>query len=109
MHQQSCIDACVRCAQECEQCAAACLGESDVNEMTECIRLDLDCAAICRMAAGFMSRDSRFAEAICDVCADICETCGTECEKHDVDHCQRCAEACHQCAEECRSMAGAAV
>jgi hypothetical protein len=60
-HEQfrSCIDACTRCAQECEHCADACLGETDVQKMAECIRLDRDCAAICWLAAGLMSRGSR--------------------------------------------------
>lgn len=104
---QSCIDACIRAAQECEHCEAACLGESDVQSMGKCIRLDRDCAAICWQAAAFMSRDSRFANAVCRVCADICEACAAECEKHPHDHCRRCAEACRRCVEECSRMAGA--
>jgi hypothetical protein len=104
----SCIEACVRCAQECEHCADACLGEKNVDEMAECIRLDKDCAAICWQAAGFMSRGSRFIHDVCQVCAEICEACGAECRKHEVDHCQMCADACDACAEECRRMAGAA-
>lgn len=56
---QSCIDACTRCAQECEQCAAACLGERDVQAMVDCIRLDLDCADLCWTAAALMSRESQ--------------------------------------------------
>lgn len=106
---QSCIAACVRCAQECEHCMNACLGESNVAKMAECIRLDQDCAAICWSAVGYMSRGSRFMQEICGICAEICEACGAECRKHKMDHCQRCADACEQCAEECRRMAGAAV
>lgn len=106
---QSCIDACVRCAQECENCHDACLSEKDVAKMAECIRLDKDCAESCWTAAGFMSRGSRFAQDICRVCAEICEACGAECRKHKADHCQRCADECERCAEECRQMAGAAV
>lgn len=106
---QSCIDACIQCAQECEHCAHACLGEQDVKKMAECIRLDKDCAEVCWSAAGFMSRGSQFVQQICAVCADICEACATQCRKHKMDHCQRCADACERCAEECRQMAGANV
>jgi hypothetical protein len=108
-HQQheSCIRACLECAQECEHCATACLEEQDVSAMAECIRLDRDCSAICFMAAAYMSRDSRFATEICRICADICDACGQECRRHETEHCQRCAEACERCAEECRQMAGA--
>lgn len=74
--------------------------------MAECIRLDIDCAAICRLAAGYMARGSEFAGDICQVCADICEACGAECAKHSHAHCQACAQACDRCAQECRQMAG---
>lgn len=104
---QSCIDACLACAQECEHCASACLEEHDVASMAECIRLDRDCATICFLAAGFMSRDSRFALELCRLCAEVCDACGAECRRHDADHCQRCAGACERCADECRQMAAA--
>jgi len=104
-HFQSCIDACVACAKACEHCADACLSEKHVAQMAECIRLDRDCAEICGGAAAWMSRGSRFAHELCNLCAEVCEACGAECQKHRVDHCQRCAEACQHCAEECRQMA----
>ena len=103
---QPCIEACIACAQECEHCADACLGEKNVAKMTECIRLDRDCAALCWQTSAFMSRGSHFAQELCRVCAEVCEACGLECRKHQVDHCQRCADACERCAEECRKMAG---
>lgn len=102
----SCIEACIQCAQECEQCATACLAEKHVHHMTECIRLDRDCAEICWTAAAWMSRDARFAIDLCRLCAEVCDACSTECEKHEDEHCQRCAQACRRCAEECRQMAG---
>jgi hypothetical protein len=105
---QSCIEACTACAQECEHCADACLRESNVGKMAECIRLDRDCAEACWGAAAFMSRGSQFAQDFCRVCAEICEACGAECRKYKMDHCQRCADACERCAEECRKMAGVA-
>lgn len=105
---QSCIEACVRCAQECEHCANACLGEPDVKTMAVCIRLDRDCAAICWLAAAFMSRRSEFDTDICRLCASVCASCASECGKHMHDHCQRCAEACQKCAQECSNMAAAA-
>ena len=74
--------------------------------MAECIRLDIDCAAICRLAAGYMARGSDFAHDVCSACASVCEACGAECERHPQQHCQACAEACRRCAEECRRMAG---
>jgi len=102
---QECIDACNACAAACDHCSAACLDEEDVKMMRRCIALDIDCAALCRLAAGYMARGSEFAGAICQLCADICTACGDECAKHEMDHCQQCAKACHDCAEACRKMA----
>lgn len=103
----SCIEACNACADACDFCASACLKETNVQDMTKCIALDMDCAAICRLAAAFMSRGGDFAKDLCRTCAQVCQACGDECAKHDHDHCQACAKACHRCAEECREMAGA--
>ncbi len=84
----SCIEACNKCADACDVCASACLQENDVKMMARCIAIDIDCAAICRLAAGAMSRGSELAKAVCTACAQACETCGDECAKHSHDHCQ---------------------
>lgn len=101
---ESCITACHVCANACDMCVAACLKEDDVKMMARCIALDIDCAQICRLAAGVMARGSEFATALCRVCAEICDACGNECAKHQAQHCQDCAAACRRCAEECRRM-----
>jgi len=73
--------------------------------MAHCIALDIDCAAICRLAAGFMSRGSPFAKQICQLCAAVCQACAAECAKHTHEHCQQCAQACRRCAESLGKMA----
>ena len=100
----TCIEACNACAAACDHCAMACLSERDPKAMARCIALDVDCAAVCRLAAGFMARDSEKAALICSACGDICEACAAECGKHEMDHCKECAEACRRCAAECRRM-----
>lgn len=102
---QSCIDACNACANACDHCSAACLQEPNMKAMVRCISLDMDCGAMCRMAASYMARGSTFAKQLCQLCAQVCQACGEECAKHDMDHCQTCAQACRTCAEECRRMA----
>jgi hypothetical protein len=108
-HQQyeSCINACNACADSCDHCATACLKEPDVKFLVECIRLNMDCAAICRLAPAYMARGSDFAKQVCAMCADVCEACGQECAKHQVPQCEECAIACKQCEDECRRMVGA--
>ena len=107
-HQQyaACVDACNQCAVTCHHCATACLQEQDVKMLARCIALDLDCAAICELAAGAMARGSEQVQAICALCADICEACADECARHTtMQHCVACADACRRCADECRRMA----
>lgn len=104
---QSCIDACNACALACDHCAAACLNEKDVKAMARCIRLDLDCSGICRVAVEYMGRGSELVGAICETCADTCDACAEECARHSMEHCKQCAEACRRCAQECRKMAAA--
>ena len=101
---QNCIDACNACGALCDHCSVACLNESDATAMARCIQLDMDCAAICRLAAGYMARGSEFAKDICDCCAKVCSACADECAKHQMEHCQKCAEACRKCAEACSAM-----
>jgi hypothetical protein len=101
----ACIEACNACADACDHCAAACLAEEDPKAMARCIALDMDCAQLCRLAAGYMARDSENAAAICALCSEICEACSGECEQHDMDHCKACARACRRCADECLRMA----
>jgi hypothetical protein len=106
---QTCIDACVRCAQACEHCASACLHEANAAELAECVRLDRDCAALCWLAAAFLSRGSPYVEDLCRLCAAYCDLCATECGRHEPEHCRQCAAACRHCAEECRRMSGVPV
>ena len=107
-HEQyrDCIDACNACADACDHCSTACLREPNVSDMARCIQLDIDCAQMCRLAAGAMARSSEFASQICSLCAEICEVCGDDCARFSSDHCRSCADACRRCAQACRQMAG---
>jgi hypothetical protein len=97
--------ACNACADACDHCLSQCLLLPDVQPMTHCIALDLECAALCRLMAGYAMRGSKFAPQLAAVCRQVCEACGKECAQHDHDHCQQCAAACRQCAEACRRLA----
>ena len=102
---QSCIDACLECAMECEHCSTACLQEDDVKMMAKCIQLERDCIDICITTAKLLARGSQHGMHLMAECAEICDACADECEKHShMEHCQKCAEVCRACAEECRSM-----
>ena len=47
---KKCIEACYLCAAACDNCAASCLAEEELEMMRECIRMDMQCANICRLA-----------------------------------------------------------
>ena len=103
---QALIDVLNNCAPECSHCAMACLEEDDVNMMTRCIKLDIDCADVCRLTASLLARGSEHGIHLLKECAEICDACAEECEKHShMEHCKYCAEVCRHCAEECSAMA----
>ncbi len=104
---QSCLEACQACVVLCNQCAIACLNEQEVGHMRKCIKLDLECAAICEAAVKVLSLDGKFSKKICELCIEICSACAEECEKHasmGMEHCKECAEACRKCVEACKEM-----
>lgn len=97
------IEACIKCATECNHCAVSCLKENDVQRLTKCIRLNLECAVVCRVTAELISLHSRYTKEICQLCASICNACAEECERHSNDgleYCKECAETCRACAKE---------
>ena len=103
------IDALNNCATECGHCAMACLDEDDVKMMVKCIKLNIDCAEVCRLTASLLSRGSEHGHHLAKECTEVCDACAEECEKHaHSQHCRECAEVCRHCAEECRNMAGVA-
>lgn len=105
---RACIAACDACAGACDYCASACIAEEESRALARCIRLDLDCATLCRTASALLARDSDFALEACRLCVTACEACAAECARHDMDHCRVCAEACRNCAEECQRTIGQA-
>ncbi|ARK99870.1 four-helix bundle copper-binding protein [Burkholderia pseudomallei] len=101
---EACMRACDACARACDQCAVACLREPDASGLAACVRLDIDCALMCRFASGAIARRSARAGDVCRLCADICEACARECDKHAHAHCRECAHACRACASACVEM-----
>ncbi|WP_306232137.1 four-helix bundle copper-binding protein [Agrococcus beijingensis] len=106
----ACIAACFECAQTCTACADACLAEDMVAELTNCIRINLDCADVCETTARVLSRrtgyDANTARAILEACRTACEACADECERHAEmhEHCRVCAEACRRCELSCANL-----
>lgn len=88
-----CVEECFACAQVCTACADACLDETQVADLVRCIRVDLDCAAICDTTGHVLSRridDTEPARALLEACAAACTTCKQECTRHANTH-EHCA------------------
>ncbi len=97
---KSAIEACGRCAQECEHYASEFAGS-----IGNCVRLCVDTAQLCRTTASFLSRGSQFTPAITKLCAEVCQACAMECEKAPDALLGECAAICRNCAEECLKIA----
>lgn len=93
------------CSAICNACADACLAEA--MDMSQCIRLNLDCSDVClatsRIATRRTGHDRQLIRTMLAACIEACERCGEECSRHDNAHCRRCAQMCRECAEDCRA------
>jgi hypothetical protein len=104
------IESLNECASVCTTCADACLAEEHVQELVRCIRLNQDCADICRTTAAVLARpnnpDRNVVRSLLQACQAICESCGNECEQHAQmhEHCRVCAESCRHCAQTCSEL-----
>ena len=109
-----CINSCFNCVETCTACADACLAERDVEQLVACVRLNLDCAAVCNATGNIMSRANKaghrqLLEALLASCIAFSRACSSECARHADRHrhCQVCAEACTACAAACNDMLNA--
>lgn len=106
-----CIEECYSCAQTCTSCADACLGEKMVEQLTQCIRLNLDCADVCAATGSVATRrtgsNEQVIRAMLAACETACRLCAEECERHAShhEHCRICAESCHRCEQACQEAA----
>jgi hypothetical protein len=98
---RDCLAACDSCAEACGNCFAHMVGEASNND---CPRCCVECAAICRLCADAMARNSPFMKELCELCARICTWCADQCNAHEMAHCRACAEACRRCAAACRAI-----
>ncbi len=110
---RSCIEACFECEQICLTCADACLGEENLADLRQCIRLNLDCADVCGATGRMVARQARpepnLWRAMLEACAQACRSCAEECRKHEGkhEHCRICREACERCERACRDALSA--
>ena len=97
-HLQVVLDACDDCAVACMHCLAEMASIASSNQCPTCC---VECAAVCRITADAIARNSPNADQFRLLCAQVCNWCASECEVHSRDHCLACAEACRKCAAAC--------
>ncbi|HTJ59352.1 MAG TPA: four-helix bundle copper-binding protein [Devosiaceae bacterium] len=109
------IEGLADCALTCSSCADACLGEPNVAELTQCIRLDLDCADVCAATSTCATRrtgsNEALIKAMLELSADQCEVCAEECEQFasSLEHCRICADTCRECGQTARQAAASII
>ena len=97
------IDACLSCLQACVSCADADLVEQDVDELSTCIALCLNCAEVCDVTARFLSRPAHrelfTVHRLLQACVRSCADSAAECAKHahHHQHCAICEKVCREC------------
>jgi hypothetical protein len=104
------IDACLSCVQACTSCADADLAEQDVDELSTCIALCLDCADVCDLTARLLSRPAhwelyivhRSLQACVRACTDSAEECAKHAHHHR--HCAICEKVCQECIQACDTV-----
>ena len=90
-------------------CARTALAPS--AQLTQCIRLNLDCADVCAATGAVASRRTGANEEVIRqmllACETACRLCAQECRKHAQmhEHCRVCAEACERCQQACAQAA----
>ena len=99
------------CMQSLLQCHSLCLSTAMTRHLEETqyrhnlpqhLRLMLDCAAVCAVAADLMAHKSQFHTRFCALCAEVCETCAKDCEQIGFEEC---AKMCRATAMHCRETA----
>ena len=94
-------------AKMCLSCADADMAED--MDMTQCMRLCLDCADVCEATARLGLRrtgsNDFVLKEMLEFCARTCDACAAECDSHDHGHCKLCAQICRECADDCRAAA----
>jgi hypothetical protein len=106
-HFMTCAKACSDCALQCDSCYHHCLHllKEGKKEHERSMRLCVDCAEVCRLAATLSARESHLAVYACDGCAKSCDDCAALCEtSKDDKHMADCARSCRDCAKACREM-----
>ena len=101
---KSVVDAIVECIKACHACNYRCCEGNE--QMGECGRSCVDCAAVCELTLTLLVRDSPWAAQACRLCAEVCAACAAACAGFDDDYCKKCAQACLACAQLCPQMAG---
>jgi len=99
-----CIAACKECAEACNDLVAACLRESNLEDVTHLVALNLSCAAFCQFVGGAIVQLNEFLEPICSLCRNVCIVCGDECKRLNVAEGLACSRACYACADSCQKV-----
>lgn len=92
------------CIEQCHACALACDGGVAAIDAGAWTRLAIDCAQVCRLLAGMLSRGSDSILPVGELCETLCRECARACRTQVSGACAEIAVACDACAAECHRM-----
>ncbi len=107
---KSSLEACLKCAAECNQCYDSCLKNNTGSDKKNCIATCRDCADICLFTASLISRNSNYAKDFVAICEKTCRQCADICKNSCKDNqacgveCKSCSDASLECAETCKDF-----
>ena len=71
----ACIKECSTCEAACVSCADACLSEEGLQDLVDCVRVNLDCADLCGVTVRLLSRHTRGESRVLQDALPACEHC----------------------------------
>lgn len=103
-HIENCIAVCIRCAAACDHCSYVTELALSQDDKSRTLRLDKDCAAVCRLLASLLAGRQAGHQDVCDLCAQLYAACVEEYQQFDEAHAQYCANVCEQCRDACSRL-----
>lgn len=99
---RACIEAFQTCEQLCLRTLPFVCNEISRPLQADLVRVILDCAEMCRLAANFLVRDSEHYIRVCREASEICGDLATHCEA--VEGLGGLHSVCDECVAACRML-----
>ncbi len=105
MENEEIIKSLVQCAVSCRKSGFNCLKADNIDELKDCIEINVLTAEICERSAEIMIvSNSNETDKLVEHCKTQLLLCIEECEKHNNIHCIESVSSCKKCVEICKNF-----